>query len=673
MTADELVVRLTNVGLAVDGMHQHGDDYILDLDLTSNRPDCLSHFGVARELAAIQNTELEIKEVTDESPNVDVQNVVTIEDPDLCYRFTARLIQNVKIGPSPKWLVDRLEAVGERSINNIADITNYVMLELGQPMHSFDLDKLTKNRIVVRRARSSETITTLDEVERDLDDTMLAICDAEKPVAIGGVMGGWDTGITEKTVNVLLEVAYFDRANIRATSRKLNLATEASYRFERGVDINALKRASDRATELICDLAGGEKGEFIDVYPTRLAPKDIASADIAGTVKRLTGLPVSTEECDRILSLLGIESKQNSTIFVSPSWRHDIGIEEDLVEEVTRHIGYEKIADELPPAYCAGEYQPTEAREKLLRQTLADMGFDEAVSYSFIDTRFDDVFEIVPGLIDDNAAERYVTLQNAVIEGAVRMRPSILPGLLDAVRHNFNHQRRDIRLFEIGNVFAGGSGDHGLPNERKALALVITGGELLAKRAVPDREFDLYDASGAIAAALNSLGMTDPEFSAGDVNHLRPGQSAAISVDGNTVGFLGRLSDHISAEYKFRQPIYLAEIDLSSIMAQPPIQIVYEPLAKYPVMFRDISFVVKRKISYASIRQAILEQKNELCKDLVFIHTYEGKGLAEDERSVTIRLEYKSDERTLVEDEVELSHERIIANVEQKLGISRRS
>src|ERR1035437_308531 len=392
LPAIDLAQRLTDVGLAVEGVHPVGDDFVLDIDLTSNRPDCLSHLGVAREVAVITKAETRAAGrvslgLTGQHP--DTGNFVTIQDPDLCHRFTGRIIRNVKIGPSPRWLVERLEAIGERSINNVADITNYVMHELGQPMHSFDLDRLTGNRIVVRRAKSGETIKTLDEVDRNLDKTILAICDAEKPVAIGGVMGGLDSSITDTTINVLLEVACFKRENIRFTSRKLNLVTEASYRFERGVDIENLILASKRATELICEVAGGEAGEFVDVYPTKLIPVEISSRGISAAVKRSTGLDVDTDECIRILDALGVKAKGRSQfadlksqtreprsqisnlksqIFVSPSWRHDLAMEEDLVEEVARHVGYDKIGTELPPAYGAGEYQHNEHRESILRQ-----------------------------------------------------------------------------------------------------------------------------------------------------------------------------------------------------------------------------------------------------------------------------------------------------------------
>ena len=671
LSPDDLGRKLTNVGLAVDGIHPHGHDHVLDIDLTSNRPDCLSHFGVAREIGVITKRAATAEALPRNEvplPAVLASEVVAIREPELCHRFTARIIKGVKIGPSPKWLVDRLEAIGERSINNVADVTNYVMHELGQPMHSFDFDKLAGGRIVVRLANDGENLTTLDEVERKLDPSMLLICDAEKAVSIGGVMGGLNSSITDETVNVLLEVAYFKRENIRATSRRLNLTTEASYHFERGVDIENLVRASNRAADLIIELAGGTLGDLVDVYPTRTVHNEVESANISAAVDRLTGLNVEHQECVRILNDLGIKT-ENGTIFTAPSWRHDIAIEEDLVEEVARHAGYENIKEELPPACRAGEYQATEIREKQLRQTLTDMGFDEAISYSFIDTRFDGMFETVPGLLDEKVDEKYITLQDSVIEGAVRMRPSIIPGLLDSVRLNLNHQRRDLRLFEVGKVFAARSGEDSLPNEQELFAMVLTGSETLADRGLAARDFDFYDAKGAVEAALAAVGVSNAEFAAAEVKHLRKGQTASISCNGHNVGYLGRLSDEIAATYKFRQPVYLAEINLQTILSVSPEQIVYRPLAKYPGVIRDISFVTGRGTTFSDIRERVTEQGHDLCRNVLFVDIYEGKGLAEDERSITVRIEYRSDERTLIEDEVESLHQTIVSTVEQRLDI----
>jgi phenylalanyl-tRNA synthetase beta chain len=679
LAPEVLAERLTGVGMAVEGVHPNGDDYLLDIDLTSNRPDCLSHLGVAREIGVITGKHLTAETQSREEGEPDIPfpailapDIVKIEDADLCHRFTARIIRNVKIGPSPEWLVQRLEAIGERSINNVADITNYVMHELGQPMHSFDLDKLTERRIVVRRAKVGEKITTLDDVERKLDETMLAICDAEKPVAVGGVMGGLDSSITDQTMTVLLEVAYFKRETVRATSRKLGLTTEASYRFERGVDIENVKRASDRATQLISELAGGEAGEFVDVYPTRTTQNEVESADISAAVKRLTGLEVTANECLRILSALGISNTDQPTIFVAPTWRHDVAIEEDLVEEVARHAGYENIKDELPPAYGAGEYQATEVRKKLVRRTLVDNGFDEAIGYSFIDTKHDGVVAEVPELLIESAEEKFITLNDSVIEGAVRMRPTLLPGLLDSIRLNFNHQRRDLKLFELGKVFAA-KGEKELPRERELFAMVITGGEIQHGRSMPVRELDFYDAKGAVESTLEAVGISHSRFEAEDVKHLRKGQSASITVGEEKVGFIGRLNEEISANYKFRQPVYVAEIDLDRVLDQAAEPSRYTPLPRYPSIVRDVSFLIDRGVFFDAIHETAMQDRPEILQSVNFVDVYEGKGLGENERSLTIRFEYRSDERTLVEEEVTAAHDAILAKLGSNLGIRQRS
>jgi phenylalanyl-tRNA synthetase beta chain len=678
----ELAQKLTDAGSAVEGIHAVGDDYIFDFDLTSNRSDCLSHLGIAREISVVvpdSRFQIPDSKAEDRRPNSEDQNLVTIEDADLCHRFTARVIRGVKIGASPEWLVKRLEAVGERSINNVADITNYVMHELGNPMHSFDFNKLAGNRIVVRRARRGETIKTLDEVERTPDETMLMICDAEKPVAVGGIMGGFDSSITEATTDVLLEVAYFQRDSIRQTSRRLKLSTEASHRFERGVDIENLIRASNRATELICELAGGEAGEFVDAYPTKLTPNEIESGDIQFAVKRLTGLEVEEAEILRILNSLGIRTKEQSQIanrksqiFVSPSWRHDIAIEEDLVEEVARIVGYDKIAEELPPAFGAGEYQSNEMRKFHLRQTLANIGFDEAISYSFIDSKTDETFALVPDLTDENLDEKFVTLQDSIIEGAVRMRPTLLSGLLDAVRTNFNHQRRDLRLFELGKVFAASASEDGLPLERELFALALTGNETFQNKAMTVREFDFYDAKGALEAAFDALHLPPVEFAAGDVKHLRKGQSAEIRLNGEAVGAMGRLADEIADAYKFRQPVYVAEVDLQTLLDAGQAKVAYHPLPVYPSVVRDVSLLVKRNTSFGEIKRAIENQGFELLRGVEFVDVYEGMGIADDERSLTVRLEYRSDERTLTETDAEEVHNRILQILDEQFGARQR-
>lgn len=675
LSPSDLAIKLTGAGLAVEGIEEFYGDHILDIDLTSNRGDCLSHLGIAREISAIiPDAKLKIKNYEDQKPENGGQDLVTIEAPELCHRFTARIIRNVKIGPSPDWLVKRLEAVGERSINNVADITNYVMLELGNPMHAFDLNKLAGNRIVVRRARTGEIIQTLDEIERKPDGSMLMICDAEKPAAVGGVMGGLASSITDETTDVLLEVAYFDRDSIRQTSRNLKLSTEASHRFERGVDIENLIRASNRATELMCELAGGEAGEFVDVYPTKFVRPEIESKDLQFAVKRLTGLEVENEEISRILNALGIEKKntelstQHSALFIAPTWRHDIAIEEDLVEEVARVYGYDKIAEELPPAFGAGEYQPNEMRKFQLRQTLATLGFDEAISYSFIDTKADETFELVPDFVSENRDEKFVSLKDSIIEGATRMRPTLLAGLLDAVRTNFNRSQRNLRLFEIGKAFAASEKENELPVERELLALVLTGSETLQNKAMGVREFDFYDAKGALEAAAEALNLSELEFSPVDVKHLRRGQAARISYRNNPVGTIGRLADEIAQSYKFKQPVFVAEIDLETALGAGEREVFYRPLPSLPSVQRDISLLVGRDKSFAEIKKYIEAQDFELLRRVEYVDVYEGKGIGDNERSLTLRFEYRSDERTLLEEEVDAVHQKILDALAEKFG-----
>jgi len=670
LSPQETAEKLTSVGLAVEGIHPHGDDFVLDIDLTSNRGDALSHLGTARELAAIQNAKLKAGISTNNEQRTTNENLVTIEDADLCHRFTARIIRNVTIGASPDWLVKRLEALGQRSVNNVADITNYVMLELGNPMHAFDFNKLAGNRIVIRRAKTGETMKTLDEVERKFDREMLLICDAEKPVAVGGVMGGEFSGISEETTDVLLEVAYFKRESIRRTSRSLGLTTEAAYRFERGVDVENLIRASNRATELICELAGGEAGEFVDVYPN---PQPLVEIPFrASRVKELTGLEVEPEKMLQIMTSLGFKMRENaeaeSITFVAPTWRHDVSIEEDLVEEIARHAGYDQIAEELPPAFGAGEYQTTEPQKKALRRTLVDLGFNEAISYSFIDAKHDEVFDFLPGLIDEFATDKFVALRDSIIEGAIRMRPTLLPGLLDALRTNLNFGERNVRLFEIGKIFAGRGGIGELPIEKEALALIVTGGEIRAGKAEPVSELDFYDAKGALEAAVSAMHLPELQFRVAGAKHLREGQAAEILFGNETIGSIGRLADSVAQEYKFRQPVFAAELDLEKLLKSAPAPVLYKPLPRFPAMQRDVSLLVKRSISFGEIRAFIESLNVEYWRSVEFVDVYEGKGVADDERSLTLRFEFRADERTLREEEAESAQAQILRAVEEKFG-----
>ncbi len=691
----DLAERLTMVGLAVDSVHEVGGDYILDFDLTSNRPDCLSHLGIAREVAVIENSQVRLPQVPPPAGGGRARALTSVEilDEELCPRYAARIIRGVAIGPSPDWLVRRLEAIGQRPINNVADVTNYVLHEQGQPLHAFDLAKLAGQRIVVRRAMAGEKIKTLDGIERELDEQMLVIADAVRPVAVAGVMGGEETEISNGTRDVLIESAYFNAASVRRTARVLGLHTEASHRFERGVDYEGVLRAQERCVTLICELAGGTATEdAIDVYPKRVEPPEVTLR--AERVAALTGLRVPTAEMRRILRALGFSTRPEMTFevteqvrhgnptedlpvgasgemaFTAPTWRVDIEREEDLVEEVARHTGYEKIATELPASSIAGEYQPSERKRRALRRDLIARGFDEAINISFIDVAHDDRFELTPYFAGAEGGEsKFVTLRNPIIEGATRMRPTLLPGLLQAVRHNFNHGTRDLQLFEIGRIFVMHGGHSGLPDEREACALVATGGALEEGRAGAARELDFYDIKGAFESAVEAMNLGPLRFEATHSKHLREGQAARIIDAGqNPIGSIGRLAESIAAIYKFRQPVYVAEVDLSALLNSPEAPVVYTPLARYPAVVRDLSVLVDRRVTFAEMRRAVFEQRLENCRDVALVEVYEGANVPEGKRSVTLRIEYRADERTLRDEEVDEVHRRIVGALKEEFG-----
>jgi phenylalanyl-tRNA synthetase beta chain len=646
-----------------------------------------------------------------------------------------------------------LQAIGQRPINNVADITNFVLHELGQPLHAFDLSTLAEHRIVVRRARAGEKIRTLDGVERELDEEMLVIADAARAVAVAGVMGGEETEISERTVDVLVESAYFDPQSVRRTSKLLVLQTDASYRFERGVDYEGVRRAQDRCVALICELAGGAATEdALDVYPRKIEPPVVSLRP--RRVAELTGLGVPAGESARILESLGfapvaagggdlrealaapttpsvdasgppgadaaaraghatLEGADGKLFFRVPTWRTDVSIEEDLVEEVARLAGYDKIAESLPPSPVTGEYLAGDRRRRAARQVLTACGLSEAVNISFIDESNEGRFELLPGLQEvgggrpvegGRAGEgegAFVRLSNPIVEGARLMRPTLLAGLLDSVRRNFNRGTRSVRLFETGHVFAargkavepptqlnesqaerGGAasgagveaaggdtrgGDAGRPNEFESFALVLTG-EALEEGRAAGRELDFFDLKGALEAATDAMRVGELEFKADSVRHLREGQSARVLFGGEEVGTLGRLSEELAAVYKFRQPVYVAEVNLGVLLAAGERPVRYRPLPRFPSVVRDVSLVAPRRAEFGEMRRAILSLGLEECRAVLLVDVYEGAGVPEGKRSITLRVEYRADDRTLRDEEVDSMHARVVAALESEFG-----
>ena len=649
LSPQELRERLTMVGLAIDAVEEHNSDSVLDVEVPSNRPDCLSHVGIAREVAVIENKHVRSPQVESfkiEGRAADLTSV-EIKDPDLCPRYAARLVRGVKIGPSPEWLVKRLETIGQRSINNVADVTNYVLHELGQPLHAFDFHKLGGKRIVVRRAVAGEKLQTLDGVERELTNEMLVIADAERPVALAGIMGGEDSEISSATTDVLIESAYFEPNCVRRTARALGMDTEASRRFERGADREGVLHAQERCVQLICELAGGVATEDpIDIYPIPYVPRTVILRP--QRIPELTSVSVEPGEIVRILTGLGFEllgEAGEELSFKVPSWRVDVEQEEDLVEEVARHTGYDKISSELPPASAAGEYQPTEMKQRLLRRALNAFGFNEAINFSF-----------APKEIDGQ-----VELKNPIIEDAAFMRVTLLPGLLNSLRHNLNHGIRDVRLFEIGRVFAPTANGE-LPAERLALGLIATGGAVEANKAQAERELDFFDVKGALETAVDWMSLSPLSFTQTSSEHLRAGQAARIKLsDGSEIGTIGRLSESLAANYKFRHPVYVMELDLEALLRGRQRIVQYSTLPRYPSVVRDISLLLNRSVALDDVVQVVNEKQVADFRGVKLVGTFEGGSIPSSKRSVTLRLEYRSDERTLRDEEVEERHARLTA------------
>ncbi len=659
----DLQTRLTMAGLAVDSVETHGDDHVLEFDLTSNRPDCLSHLGISREAAAVTGKPLRMPEIklNESKTKTNDETSVEILSPELCPRYTARLIKGVKIGPSPAWLVERLAAMGQRSVNNVADITNYVMLEMGQPLHAFDFDRLRGRRIIVRAARDGEFITTLDGEERVLTREMLVIADAERAVALAGIKGGEDSGINESTTDVLLEAAYFAPAQVRATAKALGLSTEASYRFERGTDPEIVTIASDRAAAMIAEVAGGKVlSEIVDVYPLKTARSPIRFRRVRYTA--LTGLQIELGEAQRILRSLGFEIEadieNDSLRAIAPSWRVDVEIEEDLIEEVARIAGYDNVKSTLPGTAGAGSYLAGEDRRRTARRALTVLGYDEAISFSFVNGEDNAIFS--------DAGNQWALL-NPIDETQSTMRTTLLGGLLRALEHNFNHGIRHVRLFEIGKCFIKSGNER--PAEIERLALVATGARNEADWQGSSTRLDFYDLKGAVETLIESMGLPVIEIAPlEEISYLHPGRAAIISLGGEEIGRIGQLHPRVAAKYKFKQEIFVAELDFGMLLTAGRVEARYRPLPKFPTMVRDLALLIDTGVSFLSVEQAIRELKIPELEGIRLFDLYLGKELPQGKHSLALSLRYRAIDRTLTKDEVKAFEDRIENTLRQKFG-----
>jgi phenylalanyl-tRNA synthetase beta chain len=661
----DLAAQLTMIGLAVDAVEPHGSDFILEFDLTSNRPDCLSHLGIAREAAAMTGQPLRLPGQKLAEAPAQTRDVTAVEiwNPDLCPRYTARVIRGVKVAPSPAWLAARLEALGQRSINNVADITNYVLLEQGHPLHAFDLQRLGGHRIIVRAAREGETLRTLDGVERKLQPEMLVIADAHKAVAMAGIMGGADSEISGATTDVLLESAYFAPASIRQTARALGLGTEASYRFERGTDYDAVVRACDRAAQMIAEIAGGEVlGGIIDVYPQPVTRGQIIFR--RARYRELTGLEIELGEAERLLRALGLTVEADvgadALRAVAPSWRVDLAIEEDLIEEVARLAGYGSLRTTLPGSSGAGAYLAGESGRRAARRTLTALGYHEAISFSFVNAEAD-------ARLSGGPEQARLFLRNPIDETQGQMRRTLLAGLLDAVARNFNHGTRNVRLFELGKCFAHSGAER--PQETERLGLALTGARNESDWQGASARVDFYDLKGAIEALGESLGLISFAFTpTAEVSYLHPGRAAVISLNGRPVGHLGQLHPQVIAHYKFKQPVFVAELDFGALLQAEPAEVRYRPLPRFPTVVRDAALLINAETAYADIERAILNLRIPELVSVRLFDLYTGQELPPGKRSLALSLRYRAPDRTLTEAEIQDRHERVLARLREEFA-----
>jgi phenylalanyl-tRNA synthetase beta chain len=682
-SADEIGALMGVRGLPLEGLDRHAEDVVMDFDVTANRPDLLSVIGIAREIAAAYRVPLGVEgdrfsgrrtataqAVALQTWNPDQSIPITIEDPDLCGRYVGATAE-VTVGPSPKWLQDRLQACGVRPISNIVDITNYVMLELGQPMHAFDFDKMRGGKVVVRRARAGEKMTTLDGKARTLTADMLVIADADNAEDIGGVMGGANSEITATTTRIVFEAAYFTPAQIRQTSKALGLKTEASTRFERGMDRTAPPRAMTRALELLQKIgAGTPTGHITDVYPRPYQPKSVTLE--RPRISGLLGMDVPDDEVERILQSLGFETSkpQASTsakatvdkpspkpkvwAVTPPPWRVDIHRQVDLIEEVGRHHGFEHLPSTFPGVQQAPPpSDPRIARDRRVRTALLGMGFSEAITFAFIEAA---------------AAEPYlgghppVAIANPLSEKFAVMRPSLLPGLVDVLSHNRRHGRPDVRVFEIGTRFSPAGESRGT-----AFAWMGLG--------TPDhwsgarRPADFSDIKGVVEqlAALASVTVT---FAETERPFLVPGRAAAMLINGVEVGVLGQVAPAIgeARDLPAANEVYAAEINLDSVTAAAPIETRRAaPLPRYPFVVRDVSILVANTLSAETVRGTIRTAAPDTLVHVREFDRYEGKGIPEGSVSLSFRLTFQSPERTLTDEEVQAAMQRIIDTLTTEL------
>jgi phenylalanyl-tRNA synthetase beta chain len=665
----ELARRLTAAGLAVEGVSAHGGDTVLDIDVTTNRPDCMNHFGLAREIAALYGLPLrrpaaapvEAAERTRDAAGV------TVEDPESCPRLVARVVRGVKIGPSPDWLRKRLESIGLRSISNVVDVTNFILWELGQPLHAYDLEKLAGHRLVVRRARAGERLTTLDGVERELDPEMLVIADAERPAGLAGVMGGGDSEVTDATRDILIESAHFDRRAVRIAARRLGMHSDASHRFERGADPEMCGMAAARAAALIAEMAGGTvlAGEIDERAPGRSWHRhghlNLARLDA------FAGAEIPPAEAERWLAALGFgvdRSGGTSWKVIVPSWRyydfqprpeppHEV-YPQDLYEEVLRMFGFDNIPAALPGLPGADAPKPAyQVRREKARRQLAASGYVETVHFAFLDPARDAAF---PSLRPEAKPLR---LANPLSEQYSVLRRSLVPNLVETARFNQRRGLAAVRMFEIATVFYERPGETAeIPDQPEHVALACGG--RMGSPWQRELELDLFDLKGTVEALAEAFGIV-LEFRPAELPGLLAGNSAELLRDGRVVGYMGRVEEEEG------YPLYVAELATEALAGGDPSLAISIP-SRYPGISADYTLTHALEVPWREIDTATAELASPELVSWELKVRYRGQGVPEGAVNTTVSFHYNARERSLTQEEVNARQASLTQELERRFG-----
>ena len=654
---------LTMLGLNVESFSAVGDDWVLDVEVTTNRPDCLSHYGVARELATLYRQSLKSEEVAVQEAGKPASAAASIEiaDPELCARYCGRVVQNVQVRPSPSWLVQRLEAIGQRPINNVADITNYVLMEMGHPLHAFDLSRLKRQSIIVRRAKPGEPLRTLDRVDRTLTPEDLVIADGERPVALAGVMGGEETEISPSTRAVLLESAWFNPLSVRRTAKSQGMHTEASHRFERGADIEMAPRALDRAAELIQKLAQGEVLQgILDVYPR---PQPRPELELRRSeILRILGAEVSMEEVERILCGLFFTIQRQGAEgwrVTPPSFRLDVSLEVDLIEEVARHFGYDRLPSRLRPAPPPVERDAARDKIIVVSSLLVGLGYHEIIT---------------PTLVDPAESERFgsrppVVLENPLSQDASAMRSSAVPSMLRALRWNLDRDLLDVGFFEIGKTYGLRGGLS--PEEYRVLSLGATGHLRPASIYDSEKTFDFFDLKGDLETIFSAFELPKLDFEPAESPFCERGGSGCMSFQGVALARFGQIRGDAAREYKLRQPVWVAEIDLERLLDFPLRSRQFRSLSKFPAVERDFSLILPEAVPFARLSTAIAGLALEEMRSFRPVDFFRGGAIPCGHYSLLLRVTFQSQSHTLTNEEAGELSQRLLAALEP-LGVTLR-